>query len=153
MWPSHLKIWICKLFYQWRHTSLLSKTPVVQNSNRVCADRFDSRRIWYPTASPSSSPLSAATLAATETADIRRGWVQIMLQSEPRRLFISSSSMNCGSWVVLPQPVSPEMTRTWYRKAQQVKSGKKKEPNGQTNKSNSFTKKIRAILELYRYTT
>ena len=121
---------------QWRHTSLLSKTPVVQNSNRVCADRFDSRRIWYPTASPSSSPLSAATLAATETADIRRGWVQIMLQSEPRRLFISSSRMNCGSWVVLPQPVSPEMTRTWYRKAQQVKSGKKR---------NQMDKLIRAI--------
>lgn len=103
---------------KWSHTSLLSRTPVVQNSSRVCADRFDSRRIWYPTVSPSSSPLSAATLAATDMADIRRGWVQIMLQSAPWRLSISSSRMNCGSWVVLPQPVSPDMTRTWYRKNQ-----------------------------------
>jgi hypothetical protein len=68
---------------QLNHTSFLSKTPVVQKSSRVCVDRFDSRRIWYPTVSPSSSPLSDPTRAATDMADIRRGWVQIMLQSAP----------------------------------------------------------------------
>lgn len=109
---------------------------MVQNRSRVCVDRFDSRRIWYPTVSPSSSPLSDATRAATDMADIRRGWVHIMLQSAPRRLSISSSSMNCGSCVVLPQPVSPEMTRTWYDKNPIRYKNKR---NGCTNKSNSRT--------------
>jgi hypothetical protein len=64
------------------------------------------------TDSPIFSPLSAATLSETAIADIRLGWVQIILQLAPRAASISDSSMYCGSCVVLPQPVSPETTTT-----------------------------------------
>mmetsp|Transcript_22376 Transcript_22376/g.62038 ORF Transcript_22376/g.62038 Transcript_22376/m.62038 type:complete len:223 (-) Transcript_22376:239-907(-) len=43
---------------------------------------------------------------------IRRGWVQTMLQAFPRPASTSASSTNCGSWVVFPQPVSPDTTTT-----------------------------------------
>jgi hypothetical protein len=64
------------------------------------------------TDSPIFSPLSAATLSETAMAEIRRGWVQIMLHVAPRAASISDSRMYCGTWVVLPQPVSPEITTT-----------------------------------------
>ena len=48
-------------------------------------------------------------------ADIRRGWVQIILQSAPFPFCISFSRINCGSWVVFPHPVSPETTRTFQK--------------------------------------
>lgn len=99
-------------FREINNTSCRSNTPVVQKRRRVSAERFASRRMWYPTVLPRVSPLSADIRAATEIADTRRGWVQIMLQSAPRKRDISSSKMNCGSCVVLPQPVSPETTNT-----------------------------------------
>lgn len=40
------------------------------------------------------SPLSADIREATDMADIRRGCVQIMLQSAPLREAISSSNIN-----------------------------------------------------------
>lgn len=62
---------------------------------------------------PSGSPLSVDTLSATAIADILRGCVQIMLQNAPRPDSVSDSSMYWGSWVVLPQPVSPDITMTY----------------------------------------
>lgn len=64
------------------------------------------------TDSPSFSPRSAATLSETDMADIRLGWVHIILQTAPRTASISDSKMYWGSCVVLPQPVSPETTMT-----------------------------------------
>jgi len=61
--------------------------------------------------SPGASPLSVATLSATETAEMRRGWVHSSLQAWPCSQ--AWSSRYCGTWVVLPQPVSPLMRTTW----------------------------------------
>ena len=38
---------------------------------------------WYPTFTPTRSPLSAATLSAMDIALIRRGWVTMILQPAP----------------------------------------------------------------------
>jgi hypothetical protein len=46
-------------------------------------------------------------------AEIRRGCVQMMLVTPPRPASASASSINCGSCVVFPQPVSPLTTNTW----------------------------------------
>ena len=50
-------------------------------TNRILVDDecTDSSRILYPTLVPIFSPRSAATLDATEVADIRLGCVQIRL--------------------------------------------------------------------------
>ena len=103
-------------------TSLRSRTPVVQKSSRVPSLRRFSRRIWYPTESPTLSPRSAATRCETDTAEIRRGCVQMMLHRAPRPASISLSRMNCGSWVVFPHPVSPLITRTCAGKGAFVSS-------------------------------
>lgn len=65
------------------------------------------------TVSPRGSPLSVETLSATAIADILRGCVHIMLQNAPRPDSISDSNMYWGSWVVLPHPVSPDITITY----------------------------------------
>ena len=64
------------------------------------------------TVSPNFSPLSAATLSETDIADIRRGWVQIILHKAPWTDSNSDSKMNWGICVVFPHPVSPEMITT-----------------------------------------
>ena len=46
--------------------------------------------------------------AATVVAAMRRGWVQAILPSMPR----PAARQNLGIWVVLPEPVSPEMMVT-----------------------------------------
>jgi len=53
--------------------STLKRTPFVQNMTDEFFPPFDSRRILYPTVSPTASPLSAEIRSATEIADIRRG--------------------------------------------------------------------------------
>lgn len=53
-----------------------------------------SRRIWYPTEYPSRSARSCATLSATVMAEIRRGWVQMMLATWSAGPFREASRMN-----------------------------------------------------------
>mmetsp|Transcript_5939 Transcript_5939/g.19732 ORF Transcript_5939/g.19732 Transcript_5939/m.19732 type:complete len:259 (+) Transcript_5939:292-1068(+) len=67
----------------------------------------------YPTVLPIFSPRSLATRSATAIALRRRGCVTIMDVSPPRPSLIASSRRNCGTWVVLPQPVAPETTEAW----------------------------------------
>ena len=90
-------------------------TPVVQNSSRVrfFETRFSSR-MRYPTVSPTASPRSCATRAATETALIRRGCVHTTRVAEARPSASARSRTNWGHCVVLPQPVSPDTTVTWF---------------------------------------
>mmetsp|Transcript_37113 Transcript_37113/g.60472 ORF Transcript_37113/g.60472 Transcript_37113/m.60472 type:complete len:202 (+) Transcript_37113:3743-4348(+) len=92
-----------------------SSTPVVQNMRRVRSVTRLSKRIWYPTTPfgclPRFSPRSEATRSATPIALIRLGCVQIILQCSFRDQ--ASSKINCGTCVVLPQPVSPLTTTTW----------------------------------------
>ena len=58
------------------------------------------------TRAASSSAIRSATLRAA----IRRGWVCPIIPCTPR----PSSRQIFGSWVVLPEPVSPATTTTWW---------------------------------------
>ncbi len=52
-------------------------------------------------------PSSEEIRSATDRAAIRRGWVwPIFSRPSSRQIF--------GSWVVLPEPVSPATTTTWW---------------------------------------
>ena len=55
-------------------------------------------------------PSSSAMRSATVRAAIRRGWVCPIWPRTPR----PSSRQIFGSWVVLPEPVSPATTTTWW---------------------------------------
>ena len=69
--------------------------------------------IEYPTTFPAFSFLSCATLSATPMADSLLGWVHTMLQwSLGAECSKQSSRMYCGTWVLLPQPVIPDITTT-----------------------------------------
>ena len=84
---------------------VLSNTPFVQKLKSVRGETLDSNLIWNPTVCPTFSPLSNATLSAIVTAASLLGSVQIILQGD----LVSEqfSRMNCGTCVVLPDPVSP----------------------------------------------
>src|SRR5690606_25778681 len=56
---------------------------------------------------------SSATRRATARAAIRRGWVQPTMPPLPR----PAARHSLGSWVVLPEPVSPATTSTWCRRS------------------------------------
>mmetsp|Transcript_78138 Transcript_78138/g.178818 ORF Transcript_78138/g.178818 Transcript_78138/m.178818 type:complete len:216 (+) Transcript_78138:2257-2904(+) len=68
------------------------------------------KRIWYPTSSPSSAFRSSATRWARVIAATRRGWVHTTTLSAG--INPGSSQINCGIKVDLPQPVSPEIIVT-----------------------------------------
>ena len=55
-------------------------------------------------------PSSSAIRSATVRAAIRRGWVWPIMPATPR----PSSRQIFGSWVVLPEPVSPATITTWW---------------------------------------
>ena len=55
-------------------------------------------------------PSSSAIRSATVRAAIRRGWVCPIMPRTPR----PSSRQILGSWVVLPEPVSPATITTWW---------------------------------------
>ena len=59
------------------------------------------------------SPLKKFGTCATEIAEMRRGCVTTMEQRSPAPFSRASSSRNCGSCVVLPQPVAPLITTTY----------------------------------------
>ena len=82
--------------------------PSVMNFKRVSGPAFSSNRTWYPTRPPSSQPSSSATRRETEAAASLLGWVQPTLPG----LSPASSMAILGSWVVLPEPVSPTTTMT-----------------------------------------
>jgi hypothetical protein len=56
-----------------------------------------------------SVPNSSATRSAIDRAAMRRGWVWPIQASVPR----PSSRQSLGSWVLLPDPVSPATITTW----------------------------------------
>jgi len=87
-----------------------SRMPSVMNLIAVCSPTASLKRTWKPTAPPSGTCSSSATRRATERAAIRRGWVQPTMPAAPR----PASRHSLGSWVVLPLPVSPATTTTWW---------------------------------------
>ena len=78
------------------------------NFTAVCSLTLSLKRTWKPTAPPSGTCSSSATRRATARAAIRRGWVQPIIPAAPR----PAARHNLGSWVVLPEPVSPAITTT-----------------------------------------
>ena len=101
--------------------SLLSSTPAVQKSSRVAREVALSPRMAYPTLSPGLSPLSAATLDASPRAATLLGCVTTMPHLPPSPASTAASRTNWGTWVDLPQPVSPEMTTTrWESRAERT---------------------------------
>ena len=52
--------------------------------------------------------------SATELAAIRRGWVWPIRPAPPAPRPRPSASAILGSWVVLPEPVSPATITTWW---------------------------------------
>ena len=113
--------------------SILIKSPVVTNMRRVSLEAFSlSKPTLYPTSPPSLQPLSSATLLAKAWAANFRGWKCIKIAILMSQLKFPSyqkitcvtmmftylswvakwSNKNWGTWVLLPQPVTPEMTVT-----------------------------------------
>src|SRR5690606_11509755 len=78
------------------------------NLTAVSAETLSLKRTWKPTAPPSGTCSSSATRRATARAAIRRGWVQAIMPAAPR----PAARHSLGSWVILPEPVSPAMTTT-----------------------------------------
>ena len=79
------------------------------NLTAVRSPTWSLKRTWKPTASPTGTPSSSATRRATARAAMRRGWVQPIIPAAPR----PAARHSLGSWVVLPEPVSPATTTTW----------------------------------------
>lgn len=74
--------------------------PVVQRRILVFDDRLFSSLMEYPDVSPTRSHRSDATRSDTPIAEMRLGWVTIMLASAPKPLKIMSSRTSCGTCVV-----------------------------------------------------
>ena len=84
-------------------------TPSVTTRTKDRSVVRSSKRTLKPTVSPRFVPSSVAMRAATLRAAMRRGWVMVMTPSIPR----PASRQIFGSWVVLPEPVSPLTMTTW----------------------------------------
>jgi len=85
-----------------------SRMPSVMNLTSVRSETWSVKRTWKPTSSPSGVESSSATRRATERAAMRRGCVQPIIPATPR----PAARQSFGSWVVLPEPVSPATTTT-----------------------------------------
>mmetsp|Transcript_9713 Transcript_9713/g.33852 ORF Transcript_9713/g.33852 Transcript_9713/m.33852 type:complete len:224 (+) Transcript_9713:1758-2429(+) len=85
----------------------LKSIPSVMYLSTVLGDVLSSKRIVYPTCSPSVTSISSATRRDTDIAATRRGCVH----AHNRCVFARpASTTNCGICVVLPLPVSPTRT-------------------------------------------
>ena len=84
--------------------------PSVISLTAVVSPDLSVNRTLYPTTSPSCVPSSSAIRSATVRAAMRRGWVWPIWPAMPR----PSSRQILGSWVVLPEPVSPATITTWW---------------------------------------
>ncbi len=85
------------------------------------SETWSVKRTFQPTASPSGEPSSSAMRSATARAAIRRGWVCPIRPRTPR----PSSRQILGIWVVLPEPVSPAMTTTWWSRMASAMSSRR----------------------------
>src|SRR5882672_3813001 len=87
-----------------------SRMPSVISLMAVRLPTWSWKRTLQPTTPPSSLPSSSAMRAATERAAMRRGCVWPIRPALPRPM----SSSIFGSWVVLPEPVSPQTMTTGF---------------------------------------
>ena len=84
-----------------------SSTPSVISLTSVRSVVLSPNRTLWPTTG-AETPSSSATRAATLRAAIRRGCVWPIVPATPR----PRSRQILGSWVLLPDPVSPQTTTT-----------------------------------------
>lgn len=110
------------VFFEWQVVTYLN----IQLSERVhgtgpeseaesghCSWKQEQRTGLTLPPGPPSQPSSSHTLLAKLTAEILRGWVQMMLHfCAPHSFRSRSSNRKCGTWVLLPLPVSPATTTT-----------------------------------------
>ena len=96
-----------------------SSMPSVMYFSLVFSDVQSSNRMLYPTSFPSFTPASSATRAETDIAATRRGCVHPIFW--PSRAN-PASHMYCGICVVLPEPVSPTITTTWWSSTARMRS-------------------------------
>ena len=82
--------------------------PSVISLTDASRDSLSWKRTLKPTTSPSGVFSSSAMRLATDVAAMRRGWVWPMIFLPPR----PSAKAILGSWVVLPEPVSPQTMTT-----------------------------------------
>ena len=87
-----------------------SRMPSVISLMYVSLLERSSKRILHPTSRPHATFNSSAMRWEMESAATRRGWVQPIFASMPS----PASSHILGICVVLPEPVSPAMTTTWF---------------------------------------
>ena len=92
-----------------RSATVEARMPVVQNSKRVSRLCRDSRRMLYPTTSPTRSHRSAATRSATAIALSRRGCVMID-GTLPLARRESPPRTRTGAPAWFPAPVAPLTT-------------------------------------------
>eukprot|EP00160_Parvularia_atlantis_P013027 Unigene2682_Nuclearia_a/m.8299 Unigene2682_Nuclearia_a/g.8299 ORF Unigene2682_Nuclearia_a/g.8299 Unigene2682_Nuclearia_a/m.8299 type:complete len:460 (-) Unigene2682_Nuclearia_a:363-1742(-) len=98
----------CDRFGSSRHWR--SSMPSVMYAILVSGLVQSSKRIVYPTSWPRRQPNSSATRLATDMAATRRGCVHPILPLSAK----PSSARYCVICVVLPEPVSPMTTSTWF---------------------------------------
>ena len=89
--------------------SSASRMPSVISLTSVSSPTWSVNRTFQPTAPPSGTSSSSEIRSATVRAAMRRGWVWPISPRTPR----PSSRQILGSWVVLPEPVSPATITTW----------------------------------------
>mmetsp|Transcript_11356 Transcript_11356/g.47501 ORF Transcript_11356/g.47501 Transcript_11356/m.47501 type:complete len:506 (-) Transcript_11356:330-1847(-) len=92
--------------------------PSVMNLILGSSPTFLSYRTWYPTSPPRGTSSSCATLVAVDVTATRRGCVTATAPGCAAHVGspYPDSYKNCGTCVVLPHPVSPQMTTTglWF---------------------------------------
>ena len=95
--------------------------PSVITFTSVRSATWSVNRTAYPTAPPNSTPSSSATRDAIVRAATRRGWVWPIMPCTPR----PSWRHSFGSWVLLPEPVSPAITTTWFEASASARSSQR----------------------------
>ena len=91
-----------------RRISVSSKPSVITLTAVDSATR-SVKRTAKPTSWPSSTLSSSAMRWAVARAAMRRGWVWPIMALRPK----PARRQILGSWVVLPEPVSPATITTW----------------------------------------
>src|SRR5690606_35702738 len=86
-----------------------SRMPSVISLTHAPSDKVSVKRTLKPTCWPGGVPSSCAMRFAVLDAAMRRGWVWPIRPCWPRPI----SRQILGSWVVLPEPVSPATIMTW----------------------------------------
>mmetsp|Transcript_68485 Transcript_68485/g.191914 ORF Transcript_68485/g.191914 Transcript_68485/m.191914 type:complete len:225 (+) Transcript_68485:2003-2677(+) len=110
----------------------LRKTPNVVKTN-LAFGAFPPKGTWYPTSTPSGWQRSWAIRSASVVAASFRGCITRI------RALGQESKMSCGTWVDLPQPVSPTSRHTWLSRIFSMMSCRCLKPGSSSRFSRNFS--------------